>query len=259
MAKMTLLELVQKVLNSTSGDEVSSINDTVESLQVANIIEDVYFNLVTNGTIPEHNTLLQVDALGDGTKPNYLRLPTDASKITSFRYNIATETYVETFPPTGTFQKSEYKTVTYLCPEEFINRIVGRSQDDVNIRTVTDFSGIKLLIKDDHYPQIWTSFDDEYMVFDSFDSNEDSTLQASKSMAFGVKLPTFTLDDSFIPDIDANLFPLLLNEAKSWAHLELKQQGHAKAEQASRKQRVTYQNDRERIQKNDPYPGYGRR
>lgn len=265
MAKMTLLELTQKVLNSLNSDEVESITDTVEAIQVAGIIEDVYRNLTTNTIIPEHSTLLKVEALGDGTRPNYLRLPTEVSKISSFRYNRATETFTTSIDPEThlpiaptTFLKSEYKAVSYLLPEEFINRIMNRDQDDVNMEVVTDFSGIKFIVQNDKPPQYWTSFDDEFMVFDSYNRNVDTTLQSSKSMAFGVKIPVFTLVDSFIPDIDENLFPLLLNEAKSWAHIELKQQAHQKAEQQSRRQRVTYQNDRERFQKNDSYPGYGR-
>ncbi len=35
MAKMTLLEIVQDIMSDMDSDEVSSINDSVESLQVA--------------------------------------------------------------------------------------------------------------------------------------------------------------------------------------------------------------------------------
>jgi hypothetical protein len=42
--------------------------------------------------------------------------------------------------------------------------------------------------------------------------------------------------DTFIPQLDNNIFPLLLNEAKSLAFLELKQQPHVKAEQEIKRQ-----------------------
>ncbi len=51
----------------------------------------------------------------------------------------------------------------------------------------------------------------------------DTTLQTSKTLCYGQIIPTFTLEDSFIPDLDDTQFPLLLNEAKAIAFVELKQ------------------------------------
>lgn len=42
MAKRTLLDIVQEILNDMDSDEVTSINDTIESLQVANIVRSCY-------------------------------------------------------------------------------------------------------------------------------------------------------------------------------------------------------------------------
>jgi hypothetical protein len=42
-AKMTLLEIVQDVLNDMDSDEVNSISDTVEATQIANICRSVYY------------------------------------------------------------------------------------------------------------------------------------------------------------------------------------------------------------------------
>jgi hypothetical protein len=39
MAKMTLLEIVQDILSDMDSDEVNSINDSVESLQLAQMIK----------------------------------------------------------------------------------------------------------------------------------------------------------------------------------------------------------------------------
>ena len=44
--KQTLLELTQDVLNAIDGDDVNSISDGVESLQVAQDIKNVYYDLI---------------------------------------------------------------------------------------------------------------------------------------------------------------------------------------------------------------------
>ena len=42
MPKMSLLEMTQDILSDMDSDEVNSINDSVESLQVLGIIKNTY-------------------------------------------------------------------------------------------------------------------------------------------------------------------------------------------------------------------------
>ena len=44
---MTLLEMVQSLLSSLEGDNVNSISDTQEALQVAQVVKDTYFSLIS--------------------------------------------------------------------------------------------------------------------------------------------------------------------------------------------------------------------
>jgi hypothetical protein len=250
MAKYTLLEIVQKVLGSMDSDEVNSIADTVESMQVADIVEDVFYNLVTNNDIPEHEGLAQLEGLADGDLPNYLRLPDRITNILSVRYD-------KSDTPTETV---EYRAVKYVSPDTFVRRMSAMDGSEDNVRVVTDPSGISLMVITDKHPDYWTSFDDEYMVFDSLDTSIDTTLQQSKTVVIAKRLPEFTKSDSFTPDIDDHLFPLLINECKSWAHAELKQTAHPKAEQQARRQRVFSQADRHRMDEaSSSGPNYGRR
>ena len=53
--KYTLLEMTQDILSNMSSDEVNSISDTPESLQVATIIKQKYYDIVSRGDLPEHN------------------------------------------------------------------------------------------------------------------------------------------------------------------------------------------------------------
>lgn len=252
MAKYTLLDIVQKVLSSVDGDEVNSISDTVESMQIAEIVEDVFYNMVTNHVIPEHEGLIKLEALADADYPNYLRIKDNVSLITDVRYNKATTESPEV----------QYRQISYMHPSEFLNMVMNRDSNEDNVIQVSDINNdVTLLIVNDRHPYYYTSFDDEYLVFDSYNVDIDSTLQNSKTMCLGNTIPSFSKEDTFIPDIDDNLFPILINEAKAWAFVEHKQTQHIKAEQNGRKQKTFYQKERHRTREANRTSGanYGRR
>jgi hypothetical protein len=252
MAKYTLLQIVQKVLSSVDGDEVNSISDTVEALQIAEITEDVFYNMVTNKVIPEHEQLGKLEALSDSDYPNYLKIADNISEIAEIRYNKATLTSTDI----------NYEEVYYITPSEFIRKVMTRTSSADNVDTINDINNdVPLLIYNDRHPKYWTSFDDDYLVFDSYNSDVESTLQNSKTMVIVNKVPAFTKTDTFIPDIDDNLFPILINEVKAWAYVEHKQTRHVKAEQSGRKQITNYQSQRSKSKdaNRKSRPDYGRR
>jgi hypothetical protein len=248
--KKTLLQMTQSILSDMDSDEVNSISDTVESLQVAGIIENAYYYLCSVNTFPEHYEIFTLDALGDTDKPSHMQAPTTVTQIEWVRYDVQT---------TGDTDVN-YKHIDYLTPEEFINYVSQRTSSDSNVETVVEDTSVKLLIINDTAPAYWTSFDDEYLVFDSFDNTVDTTMQKSKSMGYGIKMPVFSLTDSYTADIDDHLFPLLLNEAKSQAFIDLKQQANPKAEQRARKVLTKHQIKENKLGKETRFigPNYGR-
>jgi uncharacterized membrane protein len=52
--KMTLLEMVQNILSDMDSEEINSISDSNEAEQIAKVIENTYFNLISTRIIPEH-------------------------------------------------------------------------------------------------------------------------------------------------------------------------------------------------------------
>jgi len=251
MAKKTLLEIVQSILSDLDSDVVNSISDTVEAGQVVEILEQTYYDLIVNEVIPEHYTLFQLTALGDTAKPNYLKMPTDMKQLLTFKYDVRQD---------GDTQP-QWKDIKYLHPTHFLNKFITRNLDDTFTIEVEDFSGVSLLIDNDKDPEFWTSFDDEYIVCDSYNADVDASLQATKTMAYGSKEPVFTRDDDFVPDIDSNVFQLYINEAKTTAFINLKQQLNPRSAQLAKKQSVKLQNKKYRTeQANQPgRPDYGRR
>lgn len=136
-----------------------------------------------------------------------------------------------------------YQYVTILPVQQFIEMTNGFNPSETDVESfvfTNDLNGFPgeftFYYKTDKQPQYCTIISNYYVIFDGYDSTLDSTLQESKVMAEGSVIPTFTMADSFIPDISEDQVPLLLNEAKSLAYFELKQSVHSKAEQSAKRQ-----------------------
>lgn len=84
--KYSLLEMTQSILSSLSSDEVNSIGDTAESLQIVNIIEQVYYNMAARGNLPEHNGLVQLQGSDDVTRPVLMTVPDNVTRIDWIEY-----------------------------------------------------------------------------------------------------------------------------------------------------------------------------
>ena len=251
MPKLTLLDMTQRILSSMDSDAVDSFSDTVESEQVAYIIRDTYYDLINNIEIPEHRKLVPLTALANTAKPSTMKVPENIRRIDEVRYDTIL---------TGDSIKA-YEVVSWVEPYQFLSDTLSRQSTDSTVVTVTVDNG-KVFIYNNKAPTYYTSFDDEFLIFDSYDSAVDDTLQASKFIVWGLEEPTFTMSNTFVPDIDVNLFPLLLNESKSTAHVELNQQANPKAEQQALRQKIRWQSDKHKVSeaRNNSYgrTDYGR-
>lgn len=356
MAKFTLLQMTQLILNSMSSDEVNSISDTTESLQVANIIQAKYYDMVNRGDLPDDKQLFQLVASGDSTKPTLMTVPAGTSKIKWLKYfnvnpadgqqtdqfgafshglnldlssatnsgwvtssvtsnTIGTGTFTFTVGAglkiavgdnvtassgpnellgvvlsysgttlvltismsvgSGTFNSwaitntqgtapPGYQYVRMTGISEFLDYVNRFTASDANVRSFTfteSGENFTFFYKNNIQPQYATIISNQYVIFDSFNSVFDTTLQSSKTMCFGNVVPAFTLTDSFIPALDDNQFSLLINEAKALAFFELKQMPHAKAEQEIKRQWSAVQKNKSISNKPtyfDQLPSFGR-
>jgi hypothetical protein len=215
MAKLTLLGMTQNILSALDSDSVSSIDETVEAVQVAELIKEAYFELISQRDWPFLFVLGTLQALSDVNNPTKMKIPDTWNKIKWIKYN--------------------KKEIIWLDPETFNHMISGR----VAQPNVINNNGF--VINQD--PQYWTSYDDEYIIFDGYDSTVDTTLQASKSTAYGTEQATWQHIDTFIPNIPEKFFPTLLAEAKSQAFVNLKQQSNAREERKATRGRMAMRND----------------
>jgi len=215
MAKMTLLDMVQNILSALDSDPVDSIDETVEAVQVAELVKEAYFELLSQRDWPFLFTLGALQALGDTSNPTKMKIPDTWNKIKWIKYN--------------------KKEVQWVDPETFNDIITNR----VEQTGVVNSSGY--VINQD--PTYWTSYDDTYIVFDGYNSIVDTTLQASKSVVYGTQQASWSHIDTFVPNIPEKFFPTLLAEAKSQAFVNLKQQSNAREERKATRGRMAMRND----------------
>lgn len=243
--KKSLLEIVKSMLNDTDSDDVNSISETVEALQFAHIVESVFNDIISTRSVPEHESLIKLTALSDSDFPTHFVLEDNQAKIEAIWYDTSTD---------STF---DYKRIHYETPMEFLQRVDRRSSDStVDVKDKT--GGTNLRIYNDRSPTYYTSFDDEHIVMDAFNTSVDSTLQQSKVRAIGVTYPTFTISDDYVPDLDVSFFPYLIQESKSRAFAVYKGSINPKVEQTARRQKVHVQNDKHRTQAPLRKRNYGR-
>lgn len=344
--KMTLLELTQNILSALNSDQVNSIGDTPESLQVAECVKSTYFNMLGRYDMPEHNQLFNLDASNNVNQPTLMFIPDGVTRLEWVDYfdtspldnlqqdqfgaysthdvntdlqanaglvttssstnSINTGSVTFTIPSgltipvgmslwaipnvqinfymfgtvlsytgttlvlnvtkangSGSFSSwtittngpssldiPGYKRVEMLSIEDFLHQTGTFNLTDSNVdeftltvseNTTKSPGTFKFFYRTDKQPKMCCVISNYYVVFDSYDNTQDSTLQSSKTRAFGWVYPTFSMTDTFIPNLDAQQFPLLLNDAKSLAFSEIKNQPHQKAEEEVARQVVSLQ------------------
>lgn len=250
MAKRTVLDMTQGILNVMDSDEVSSISDTAEATQVATILRDVYFEIVDDKELPHNNELFTLVSSASATTPTTMRLPDNINKIYWIKYDIRNEAGDD----------RDYAVMHYMQPEDFVNYVNTRRSTDTTSNTeVVTLSGISLVIDKIAHPQFYTSFDDEYFIFDAYKSSLDAWLQSAKTMCYGATRPTFTLDDDFEPDLPENLFNLLYNTAMNRCMAVVKQQLNPMLDRLEKRTRVRSQRNKWREDMQYDWVDYGRK
>ena len=248
MQKPTLLEITQDILNDISGDEVSSIDDTVESIQVAAIVKSTWFDMMATRNWPHTRGLVQ--PLDDA----YVNLPTHIDLSPSFKELISMF-----YDKSKVADKTEYREVKYLTPDDFLRFINSRnSADTTNVRVINDPSGITLNIGKSGAPEYFTSFNDVQVVLDSYDESVEPSLSRDKFQINAYIIPDWNHFNGFVPPLPIDAFPQLIEEAKSRAAVKLRQQPDQKAEQEAQRQRRYMARKDWAIAGGIRFPNYGR-
>lgn len=250
----TLLQMTQDILSSMDGDSVNSVSDTVESDQVVTVIKTVYDDIVSRLELPVQYQTFNLTPSGDSTKPVLMTKSSVIDNLKWIRYDCQ---ILDALDPM-------WMEVSFLCLEEFtqMTQRLNPSETTVDTMTVTlNGMTVSFFYRNDKYPQYYTTVDDNTLIFDSYDSAVDTTLQSSKTMCYGEYSWTFQRTDTWIPHLRPNEFSYLYNQAKALAWAELRQMNHPMAEKMARRQEVQLQKTKRAVPVDQDHsgPNYGRK
>src|SRR5574343_230728 len=162
--KKTLLAITQDILSDMDSFAVNSIADTEESAQVATIVKNTFYSIVAQrDDWPHLRRTIQLNS-ATASYPTHLKLPDYILRLETFLYNKKEDVS----------DKDLYLPVTYMEPADFLMYCNSRDSTQTNIDSVTDYGGVTLLVRNDVAASYWTSFDDEYIICDSYASGPDS-------------------------------------------------------------------------------------
>jgi hypothetical protein len=249
MAKMTMLAIVQDILNDMDGDFVNSIDDTEESMQVAQIVKSTYNAMMSNRNWAHTRHPIQLTPTSNLAQPTHVILPDNVKELYFIKYNVSA--YDVT--------KTQFNPVKYMEPDEFLQVTNYYNTDEGNVLTVLDDSGISVQVMNNVSPTFYTSFDDRTLIFNSFDNAVESNITSHRMQAMAYVMPNLIVEDSAIPDLPDDAFSMLVESAKSKASWKLRQVADPAAQAEAKRQTKWLARNHRRVNNKLTYPDYGRK
>lgn len=214
MSRKSLLSIVQMGLTVTGGDAVSSISENQESEDMAMVARDVYYDVTSWDEWPHKNRIATVSVPGDITAPTVVRLRDSFSFIHKVQY-----LHNENGEDTG------FTDLCYIEPEYFLDMCDSkiRNTDTVRMTGYGVNPSTFITVGTDEHPKFYTTFDNEHLIFDSYDKTVDPFISNYKTRVMASVIPDFQLDDSFILDIPDSMLELYLSQVRVAAYYYINQ------------------------------------
>jgi len=236
--KTDLLELVQTTLRRMNSDEVTSVSgtgSTEEARQVALICRHVYEELEIVRNWGHKTNLAKLEA-DDTDEFTVLDIPASVARIHEIWYK-----YDNGLGDGSTCSK----IVPYACPSDFLEKVKCKDTGATNLSEITvigvegdrDPQSFTFDVINDAPPSCWTSFSDEQIVFDSYDSTIDALGIVGSSVTMLVQsLHVFDeTDDLQVIEIPSEDWPLYRNMVLSRCYTDIKQAPNNAAEAVVRR------------------------
>lgn len=205
---MNLQEMTERVAEFVNADKVDSIHDSDESYKIATIIKETFEEMILSKEIQTALELFHLQSSSNASAKTCLVLPDEALTIDIVKY---------------THKDGKIYSPEYMEPMEFIDWTLGLDTTNEAVETVTDKeTGAVYNIRTDKDPSFYTIISGKYLIFDSYNSEFENTLQGRHCLCYGHTLPAFEMKDEFVPDLQEQQFPILLSRAKTAADMELR-------------------------------------
>ena len=250
--KRTLLRVVQDTSRYLAGFNVDSVFDTDESLDIAYIAERMYYLMCQRyNNVQFTGAVGTLEAYVDPNYPTYMTIPENVQRIqnSKIQYNAIQSEDSATV---------RYKDVQYVAPEEFLRRSKTMVDTMPNTAVVNDPSGVEFVIRTDKAPDYCTSFDGNTLIFDSYDSEVDTTLQQTKTRVFFTEEQVFLIQDEFIIPIPSELSEMYLDAVIAEASVQLRQEPAQEVQRRARAAQIRMQQKFGRIGSKGTKLNYGR-
>lgn len=196
----TLLYTVQRVLEKLNLDPVNGISDTEDALLISREAESTFYDLMTRGEWKSKVDLIEVNSVSDLNSPTLLELGPEVHTIKSVRYDVTT--------PDD--DHKVYRKLKWMEPEDFLEKSYRLNTSKDNVQE-TVYNDVPILVITDRQPEYYTSFDNKFLVLDSYDSEVESTLIGTKSIVYGESVPAWSEDDTFVIPVQDSIYPLYLS------------------------------------------------
>jgi hypothetical protein len=251
---MTNLEMVQNILSSMDSDNVNSISDTEEAVQVETVLKEVYENIISRRRWEFLNKTRLLENVGDITKPNKMKIPTNVTRVECFRW----KTIDETVEP----NEEKWKELKYLNPCDFIGHVQSRDvaqlalQDRVLV--VYNDDGVEMPMVTDKEPEYWTSFDDVHVYLDNFIAGSFTTATEGRTSVQVTQQQLFVKGDVAIQFLPVEMFSLFLAETKSTCWMNFKGAANQKAEQVAARQYIKMREEEPTVKSPREWYNYGK-
>jgi len=234
---MTVLEAVNEYLDAVDGFRIDTLQDTDEAQRAARILRRVFYRLFTTNTDNQHEGQLRT-LEPSGVSPLYptsILLPEDIQRVQGSRVEYMIDPV-----------KAQYKLLTYLHPEEFIDYVRGRTALTPGAQVVVVPGGVSITVLTNKQPDYWTSFDDRTLVFDSWNTEDSATIVSARCRMFVQNNTPFFVGDEFLIPLPDHLLPVLLDNFIDEAALLMRNEALPRTAQHARAGRIKLQQDHRR-------------
>ena len=227
MAKRTILKLVQQLGEAIGSDEIDTLDETIEASDIAAILEQTVDEVISRKRWEFlKDRPRQLDARAEGsTQLNTLVIPSDVTRVTCLKYRNTNNTV------------TEFTRITYMQPCDFLDHVQARNSTDSNITAIANADGVLINVITDAPPTRWTSFDEENITFDAYDTAAGTGNLISDSVIIADIIPVIDYTDPTATlKLPERMESLIYNEAISTCAVRLRQSVDPKAEKIANRQ-----------------------